>query len=112
ACVTAMSAEYQARRDRVVSALRDLPGVVPLVPEGGLFVLADVRQLGRSSDEVRRFLLHEAGVIVVHGSAFGPGGEGTLRISFAAGGAALDEGLARLRSGLARLVGRVAEGKA
>jgi aspartate aminotransferase len=104
-CVAEMAAEYQARRDRVVSALRDLPGVVPLVPEGGLFVLADVRQLGRPSDEVRRFLLHEAGVIVVHGSAFGPGGEGTLRISFAAGGAALDEGLARLRSELVRFAG-------
>jgi aspartate/methionine/tyrosine aminotransferase len=110
--VAEMAEEYQARRDRVVSALRDLPGVVPLVPEGGLFVLADVRQLGLPSDEVRRFLLHEAGVIVVHGSAFGLGGEGTLRISFAASGAALDEGLARLRDGLLRLAERRREGPA
>ncbi len=101
--VAAMAVEYQARRDRVVAALRGIPGVGPMVPEGGLFVMADVRGLGRPSDEVRRWLLHEAGVVVIHGAAFGDGGEGTLRVSFAAGGAALDDGLARLRAGLLRL---------
>jgi aspartate/methionine/tyrosine aminotransferase len=103
ASVGQMAREYQERRDRVVSALRGLPGVEPLVPEGGLFVMADIRGLGRPSDEVRRWLLHEAGVVVIHGAAFGPGGEGTLRISFAAGGAALDEGLSRLHEGLRRI---------
>jgi aspartate aminotransferase len=102
-CVRQMAAEYQARRDLVVDRLRGLPGVEPLVPEGGLFVMVDVRRLGRSSDEVRRFLLHEAGVIVLHGAAFGAGGEGTLRVSFAAGGEALQRGLDRLRNGLLRL---------
>ena len=65
--------------------------------------MADVRGLGRPSDEVRRFLLHEAGVVVIHGAAYGPGGEGTLRISFAAGGETLEHGLERLRDGLLRL---------
>src|SRR5262249_27258170 len=54
-CVRAMAAEYQQRRDRVVAALQGIGGVAPLVPEGGLFVLADVRGLGMASDEVRRF---------------------------------------------------------
>ena len=40
--------------------------------EGGLFVMVDVRKLGRPSDEVRRFLLREAGVVVLHGAAYGP----------------------------------------
>jgi aspartate aminotransferase len=101
--VRRMATEYQARRDRVVAALQGIPGVEPLVPEGGLFVMADVRGLGRPSDEVRRHLLHEAGVVVIHGSAYGPGGEGTLRISFAAGGDTLERGLQRLRAGLLRL---------
>jgi aspartate/methionine/tyrosine aminotransferase len=103
-CVQRMAAEYQARRDLVIQRLRGLPGVEPLLPEGGLFVMVDVRRLGRSSDEVRRFLLHEAGVIVLHGSAFGAGGEGLLRVSFAAGGEGLERGLERLRDGLLRLV--------
>jgi aspartate aminotransferase len=103
ACVRAMAAEYQRRRDLVVRRLSGLPGVEPLVPEGGLFVMVDVRGLGRPSDEIRRFLLHEAGVVVIYGAAYGERGEGTLRVSFAAGGATLEQGLERLRAGLARL---------
>lgn len=99
--VRAMAAVYQQRRDLVVRRLRGLAGVEVLVPEGGLFVMADVRGLGLPSDEIRRFLLREAGVVVIHGAAYGNGGEGTLRVSFAGGGDVLEQGLERLRSGLA-----------
>jgi aspartate aminotransferase len=102
-CVRQLVAEYQARRDRVVSRLSGIPGVEVPAPEGGLFVMAGVRRLGRSSDEVRRYLLREAGVVVIHGAAYGLGGEGTLRVSFAAGGEVLERGLERLRQGLERL---------
>jgi aspartate/methionine/tyrosine aminotransferase len=101
--VRRMAEEYQGRRDQVVQALQDIKGVRPLAPEGGLFVMADVRGLGKPSDEVRQFLLREAGVVVIHGAAYGPGGEGTLRVSFAAGGSALKDGLGQLRNGLERL---------
>jgi aspartate aminotransferase len=102
-CVRRMTAEYQGRRDLVVNRLRGIAGVEPLISEGGLFVMADVRGLGMPSDDVRRFLLREAGVVVIHGAAYGPGGEGTLRVSFAAGGEPLERGLDRLRDGLLRL---------
>jgi len=102
-CVRRMTTEYQARRDRVVERLRGIPRVEPMSCEGGLFVMVDVRKLGRPSDEVRRFLLREAGVVVLHGAAYGPGGEGTLRVSFAAGGETLERGLEQLRDGLLRL---------
>ncbi len=102
-CVLRMTAEYQARRDRVVERLRGIPGVEPLVPEGGLFVMVDVRGLGKPSEDVSRYLMRDAGVVVLHGSAYGPGGEGTLRVSFAAGGETLERGLDRLREGLLRL---------
>jgi aspartate/methionine/tyrosine aminotransferase len=98
-----MAREYQGRRDRVLDGLRDIPKVHPLKPEGGLFVMVDVRELGMSSDAVRRALLQEEGVVIIHGSAYGPSGEGTLRVSFAAGGAVLEQGLERLRTGLLRL---------
>jgi aspartate/methionine/tyrosine aminotransferase len=103
ACVWRMADEYQVRRDLVVDRLGGIPGVSPVVPEGGLFVMVDVRGLGRPSDEVRASLLQDEGVVVIHGSAYGPGGEGTLRVSFAAGGATLERGLERLREGLLRL---------
>lgn len=105
--VRRMAVEYQQRRDLVVKQLRGIPGIETLVPEGGLFVMADVRRLGRPSDEVRRFLLKEAGVVLIHGAAYGTGGEGTLRVSFAAGGATLDHGLERLRDGLQQLADQV-----
>src|SRR5438876_937754 len=71
-CVRRMAAEYQARRDRVVERLRGIPGVEPLVPEGGLFVMVDVRGLGKPSADVSRFLMRDAGVVVLHGAAYGP----------------------------------------
>jgi len=108
ACVLNMTLEYQARRDRVMAALSSIPGIVPLVPQGGLFVMLDVRSLGMPSDEVRRFLLREAGVVVIHGSAYGDAGEDTLRVSFAAAGTTLERGLERLRDGLLRLSGKAA----
>ncbi len=110
-CVRLMAVEFQARRDRVVERLRGLKGVKPLVPEGGLFVMVDVRGLGLPSDEVRRLLLREAGVVVIHGAAYGEGGEGTLRVSFAAGGETLDRGLDRLRDGLTQLADARGEGR-
>jgi aspartate/methionine/tyrosine aminotransferase len=103
ACVARMAQEYQARRDLVLDRMSGIPGVVPLPPEGGLFVMVDVHALASSSDQIRRFLLYEAGVVVLHGAAYGPGGEGTLRVSFAAGGQVLERGLSRLRDGLLRL---------
>ena len=52
---------------------------------------------------MRLRLLDEHGVVVVHGAAYGAGGEGTLRVSFASGGETLARGLERLRAGLAAL---------
>ena len=109
-CVQRMTAEYQARRDQVIRALQGIPGIQPLVPEGGLFVMVDLRDLQRepasshfTSDHVRRYLLHQHGVVVIHGSAYGTGGEGLLRVSFAAGGQTLERGLERLHAGLSHV---------
>jgi aspartate/methionine/tyrosine aminotransferase len=108
------AAEYQARRDLVVRELQGIPGIHAPVPDGGLFVMADLRELMGdlanptfTSDDVRRFLLDKHGLVVIHGSAYGPSGEGFLRISFAAGGQTLLRGLSLLRAGL----GEVASGK-
>ncbi len=101
--VAAMRDEYAARRSAVLEALEGLPGIRVLPPEGGFFAMVDARYVGHTSDEIRRRLLHDHGVVVAHGSAYGSEGEGTLRVSFATGGATLADGLARLRKGLAAL---------
>lgn len=94
-CVAAMRAEYTARRRQVLDALPDM-----LPPEGGFFAMMDLRHLNEPSNEIRRRLLRDHGVVVVHGAAYGPGGEGTLRVSFASGGLTLQRGLEILRQAL------------
>jgi aspartate/methionine/tyrosine aminotransferase len=95
-----MRREYARRREQVVREMTGLPHVRPLPPEGGFFAMLDVREAGLPSDAVRRALLGDAGVAVVHGAVFGPAGEGLLRVSFAVGGDQLANGLVRLRAGL------------
>jgi aspartate aminotransferase len=102
-CVAQMRQEYSLRRERVLSRLDGIPGVEILPPEGGFFAMADMRGLRLPSNEIRRRLMNDHGVVVVHGAAYGAGGEGTLRVSFASGGETLERGLDRLRSGLEHL---------
>ncbi|HEX5107065.1 MAG TPA: aminotransferase class I/II-fold pyridoxal phosphate-dependent enzyme [Vicinamibacterales bacterium] len=103
ACVDAMRIEYARRREQVCTALDNLPRVRVMPPEGGFFAMVNIGELGVESNEVRRRLLHDHGVAVVHGAAYGGGGEGTLRVSFGSGGDALTRGLERLRKGLQSL---------
>ena len=102
-CVDEMAAEYTRRRTRVLEALAEIPSVSMLVPEGGFFAMADVRELQRPSNDIRRDLLVDHGVVVMHGGAYGASGEGTLRIAFASGGDNLQQGLRRLAEGLRAL---------
>ncbi len=99
-CVSAMRHEYSRRRQEVLERLAGIAGVDVLPPEGGFFAMVDIRGLNQPSENIRRKLMHDHGVVVVHGAAYGPGGEGTLRVSFASGGDTLDRGLDRLREGL------------
>lgn len=102
-CVREMQTTYAERRQLVLNALQDIPNVNVLPPEGGFFATVDLRATHQSSNDVRKKLLHDHGVVVAHGAAYGPGGEGTLRVSFASGGANLERGLELLRKGLTTL---------
>jgi len=99
-CVTEMTATYAARRDQVLDALSGIPAINVLTPEGGFFAMVDARELNRTSNDIRRSLLTDHGVVVMHGGAYGDSAEGTLRVSFASGGDNLNRGLQRLADGL------------
>ena len=98
-----MRLEYTRRRSLVLDSLSGIRNISVLPPEGGFFAMVDARETGIPSEQIRRRLLADAGVAVIHGAAYGPGGEGTLRVSFASGGDTLARGLERLRSGLEAL---------
>ncbi|MEQ1884532.1 MAG: aminotransferase class I/II-fold pyridoxal phosphate-dependent enzyme [Bryobacteraceae bacterium] len=102
-CVQGMKDEYTRRRAQVMDALAGIPGARVLAPEGGFFAMVDVRDIGVPSNEIRLTLMRENRVVVVHGSAYGAAGEGTLRVSFASGGENLAKGLTAVREGLIRI---------
>jgi len=60
-----------------------LPLIRPLKPEATYMMWLDCRQMGLSGKELHRFFIEKAGVGMNEGSAFGPGGEGFMRINLA-----------------------------
>ena len=93
------SAEYGKKRDQLCSALTDA-GMIPSVPPGAYYVLADATAIaGANAKERARTLLKETGVASVAGSAFfaSGGGEDLLRFCFGKQ-KALDRACAALRT--------------
>jgi len=80
--VDAMVAEYDRRRRALHEALSKVPGWRCAEPEGAFYAFPDIRGTGLSSQAVYARLL-AAGVQVIPGHLF-PGGEGFLRVSYAA----------------------------
>jgi aspartate aminotransferase len=99
--VRAMKEEYQARRDFALSCLKELPGFSCEPPQGAFYLFPNVekcmREMGIStSEEFAKFLIQEATVATVPGSAFGM--EGYIRISYAASMDHLEEAFSRIKA--------------
>ncbi len=99
--IDAMVEAFRERRDALVDGLNALPGVTCDRPEGSFFAFADVRGTGLDADVLAGRLLEETGVACVQGPAFGAGGAGRIRFSFAAGVERIQEAVARMRALLA-----------
>ncbi len=78
----AMVEADRRKRDIVVQALNQMPGVSCAEPEGTIYAFPDISGTGGSSQELATAILHDAHVVVEAGSFYGPGGEGHLRICF------------------------------
>ena len=75
-------ATYRIRRDFLQRRLQEA-GLPSVRPDGAFYLFVDVRGTGLSSREFALQLLEEEKVAVVPGDAFGPGGEGFVRCSYA-----------------------------
>ena len=102
--VDAMVTEFKARRDLVVNGLNAIPGIECLTPTGAFYVFPNIAGTGMSGAELAERLLHEAGVCVLPGSAFGIHGDDHIRISYANSQANLLEALRRIRALVAPLM--------
>ncbi|WP_434672315.1 pyridoxal phosphate-dependent aminotransferase [Pseudomonas sp. R1-15] len=78
--VARMREEYRQRRDLVCAALEGRAGLRPVRPDGGMFVMVDVRQTGLAAQAFAERLLDGYGVSVLAGEAFGPSAAGHIRI--------------------------------
>jgi aspartate aminotransferase len=96
AYVASLREHYRARRAQVSDALGSIPGVTLAPPDGAFYAFARIDGLTDSA-ALALDLVRTTGVAVAPGSAFGPSGEGHIRLCFAATEAMVGEALARLK---------------
>ena len=90
-------AYLEANRDFAVEFLRTrTPALRPVVPEATYLLWIDCRELGLDGGALADFFIHRAKVGVNPGASFGPGGEGHVRLNFAAPRPILEEALLRI----------------
>jgi len=99
-CVDRMVAAFRSRRDLLVDGLSTLPGVRCQRPQGAFYAFPRVEGLAEDQDALADRLLEEAGLALLPGTGFGPGGAGYLRLSYANSEANLALALDRLRAAI------------
>ena len=101
--VQVMVKEYERRRNYAVKALNEMEGISCKMPEGAFYIFVNIKSLGKASAEVADYLLDEAKVATVPGSAFGTEGEGYIRLSYACSYERIVEAMARMKEAFAKL---------
>ena len=102
-CVRKMVNTYDKRRLIVHEGLNAVDGIKSLKPESTFYAFPNIKSFGLSSWDLAKYLVKEHKVAVVPGSIFGKGGEGYVRLSFAASIEQLKEGIARIKHGVEAL---------
>ena len=97
-----MVAEFRRRRDLCLDLISEIPQLECNVPQGAFYVFPKY-SVDMPSAKLAEVLLREGHVAVTPGTAFGPGGEGFLRISYATSEDQIREGFDRLKNVLSKL---------
>ena len=101
--VDQMVAEFKGRRDAIVDGLNAIDGISCLRPLGSFYVFPNVTQLPLSCQALADYLLDEADVALLPGTAFGKFGDGYLRLSYANSLENIREALARMDAAISRI---------
>lgn len=101
--VQEMVKEYQRRRDYTVSAINAIDGLSCKTPGGAFYIFVNIKQLGKTSAEMADYLLETAKIAAVPGSAFGPQGEGYIRLSYACSYERIVEAMERMKKAIEAL---------
>jgi len=96
-----MVAEYDRRRKLIVGGLNKL-GLATFEPRGAFYAFPNIKASGMDSETFAEKLLHEEHVAVVPGDAFGAGGSGFVRCSYATAYEKIEEALRRMEKFMQR----------
>ncbi|MBQ8311287.1 MAG: pyridoxal phosphate-dependent aminotransferase [Clostridia bacterium] len=94
--VAEMVKYYDRNRRLIVDGLNRINGFSCLCPRGAFYVFPNVTGFGMSSREVAEYILEKTHVVTSPGDAFGPDGEGYIRICYASKYEQIKEALARM----------------
>ena len=88
---------FRQRAEALVSAFSGSTSATARMPEGGMFVMVDVRATGTSGEDFAWRLLDEEAVVVMPGESFGPGGAGHIRLALTVDAEVMAEASRRIR---------------
>jgi len=97
--IKANKIELRRRRDLALECLKNHTDLPFIEPQGAFYIMVDIRDKisdGTTTLDIALEILKKVRVVVIPGSAFGPGGEGFLRISFAPNSTIVQEGIKRI----------------
>ena len=101
--VMQMVAEFRKRRDAIVDGLNAIDGISCVKPLGSFYVFPNVTQLPLSCEALADYLMDDAGVALLPGTAFGKYGDGYLRLSYANSLENIEDALRRIKTAIAKL---------
>ncbi len=102
--VERMRQVYDERRRLVLKYLNDMPHLQPFKPKGAFYIWVKIDpELDMTSEDFADWLLDNARVVVIPGTAFGKQGEGWVRISYATEKDKLIEAMERMKEALSKL---------
>ena len=95
--IHAMMVKFNQRRKLIHEGLNNLPGVECSLPGGAFYVFPKVIGTGMNGSEFCKKAMHEAGVAIVPGSAFGKTSIDYVRFSFAASKENIEKALEKIK---------------
>ena len=98
---------FRERAETLIKSFEGSKAITARMPEGGMFVMLDVRKTKLTGEQFAWQLLKEKNVSVMPGESFGNGGAGHIRIALTVDSVILRDACARIRSLAEKLVAAV-----
>jgi arginine:pyruvate transaminase len=88
---------FRERAETLIKVFEGSKSITARMPEGGMFVMLDVRRTKLTGEEFAWRLLREENVTVMPGESFGNGGSGHIRIALTVDSKVLRDACTRIR---------------